>query len=178
MQRDYLNFYGEQLRIQTNPNNSKDRIFSNANSAIRRQSWEKRKFDEKLTGCEDIEWAWAMLKLGYKVIYEPVAGVYHSHNEPLNKLFKRSYRESLALKELYNNERSLNDAFMSWLRSTRADLKFIIKNKLDYRWLLRVPLYRLVARYGGIKPYISFTLSKPLMLWQSKAKSKSSNFPN
>lgn len=154
VQREYLSFYGEKLRVQTDPDNSRDHIFSNANSAIRRQCWEKRKFDEQLTGSEDMEWAWAMLKLGYKIIYEPAAGVYHSHNEPLNKLFKRSYREALAIKEIYNNERTLGDAFMSWLRITKADMMFIINNKSDYRWLLRVPFYRLAAQCGGIKPYI------------------------
>jgi len=178
VQRDYLECYHEQLLIQSNPDNSKDRTFSNANSAIRRQCWEKHKFDEKLTGCEDVEWAWAILKLGYKIIYEPQASVYHSHNEPLGKLFKRCYRESIALKELYDNEISLISTFRSWLASIKADFKFILRNKLDYRWLLRVPFYRLIAKYGAIKPYISLTLSTPLMLWQSQPRSKSSNSAN
>ncbi|NJN12563.1 MAG: glycosyltransferase [Richelia sp. RM1_1_1] len=178
VQRDYLDFYKEQLRIQTNPDNLKDRIFSNANSAIRRQCWEKRKFDEQLTGSEDTEWAWAMLQLGYKIIYEPTAGVYHSHNEPLNKLFKRSYRESLANKQISNNERTLSNALIGWLSSTKADFKFIVTNKLDYRWFLWVPLYRFVAEYGEIKPYILFSFSNPLILWQSQPQSKSSNSSN
>jgi rhamnosyltransferase len=178
VQRDYLECYYDQLLIQSNPDNSKDRTFSNANSAIRRQCWEKHKFDENLAGCEDVEWAWVMLKLGYKIIYEPSASVYHSHNEPLGKLFKRCYRESIALKELYDNEISLISTFRSCLASIKADFKFILRNKLDYRWLLRVPFYRLIAKYGAIKPYISLTLSTPLMLWQSQPRSKSSNSAN
>ena len=178
VQREYLSFYGEQLRTQTDPDNSRDHIFSNANSAIRRHCWEKRKFDEQLTGSEDMEWAWAILKLGYKIIYEPAAGAYHSHNEPLNKIFKRSYREALALKQIYNNERSLGDVLMSWLRITKADMKFILKNKLDYRRLKRVPINRLAAQSGGLKNYISINFSKTIISKQSKHKSKSSNSPN
>lgn len=59
-----------------------DHLFSNAMSAIRRELWERHKFDESLaSGCEDYEWArWAHAK-GYTVVYEPEASASHTHGE-------------------------------------------------------------------------------------------------
>ncbi|HEY9642480.1 MAG TPA: glycosyltransferase family 2 protein [Coleofasciculaceae cyanobacterium] len=151
VQRDSLVFYGEEPRIQVDPNNFGDRVFSNANSAIRRICWEKYPFDEALTGCEDQEWAWAMLKQGYQIVYEPEATVYHSHNEPLNKVCNRTYRETLALNELYDRELSLYQVARSWARWVVRDIRFIRETKQDWKWLFRVPIYRAFAAYGCLK---------------------------
>jgi rhamnosyltransferase len=78
VKRDYLEFYGQQLRIQSDANNPNDHCFSNSASAIRRSLWEQHPFDEELLYCEDREWARSMLMLGYKILYEPSAVVYHS----------------------------------------------------------------------------------------------------
>jgi glycosyltransferase involved in cell wall biosynthesis len=62
--------------------------FSNAACCIRKSVWEKHPF-AILPAAEDKEWAqWAMNN-GYKIIYEPKAEVYHSHNEPCRKAANR-----------------------------------------------------------------------------------------
>jgi rhamnosyltransferase len=66
-------------------------IFGNVSSAIRKSVWEKVHFDEKLRYCEDEDWMRKVKKLNYKVIYEPGAKVYHSHNETLSQIYKRTY---------------------------------------------------------------------------------------
>lgn len=72
--RDLLLVFGLDRQIKT-----KDSFFHNANSIIRRDLWEKIPFDEKTTNIEDRIWAQQILKLGYKIIYDPEASVYHHH---------------------------------------------------------------------------------------------------
>lgn len=69
---------------------------NNANSAVRKSIWEKRKFDEYLFGVEDIDWARAAIKKGHLVRYEPEAAVYHIHNEEWHQIFNRYRREAIA----------------------------------------------------------------------------------
>jgi GT2 family glycosyltransferase len=72
--RDLTISFGLDRRIQW-----KDPFFHNANSAIRRDLWEKYPFDETVTNIEDRLWAETVLAAGYCIIYEPEASVYHHH---------------------------------------------------------------------------------------------------
>ena len=72
--RDLMLVFGLDRKIQR-----KDSFFHNANSIIRRACWEKVHFDQKITNIEDRIWAQEMLNLGYQIIYEPEASVYHYH---------------------------------------------------------------------------------------------------
>ncbi len=72
--RDLLIVFGEDRRIQI-----KDYFFHNANSIIRRDSWEKFPFNENVTNIEDRVWGKQMIELGYNLIYEPEACVFHHH---------------------------------------------------------------------------------------------------
>ncbi|PIP55584.1 MAG: hypothetical protein COX06_02450, partial [Candidatus Zambryskibacteria bacterium CG22_combo_CG10-13_8_21_14_all_42_17] len=69
---------------------------NNANSAVRSDLWKKNMFDEYLFGLEDIDWARAMVKMGYLVHYEPTAAVYHIHEEEWYQVFNRYRREAIA----------------------------------------------------------------------------------
>lgn len=72
--RDLLLIFGLDRRVQV-----KDSFFHNANSVIRRDLWEQVPFDEETTNIEDRIWAQKVLQLGYRIIYDPEARVYHHH---------------------------------------------------------------------------------------------------
>ena len=72
--RDLLTVFGLDKKIQV-----KDSFFHNANSAVRREIWEKFPFDEEVTNIEDRLWGQAVIKAGLKIVYEPEASVYHWH---------------------------------------------------------------------------------------------------
>lgn len=72
--RDLYITFGKEKKIQ-----KVDDFFHNANSAIRKDIWKKIKFDEKLTNIEDRDWAKKVIKLGYNLIYDPDANVFHYH---------------------------------------------------------------------------------------------------
>lgn len=151
VKRDCLDYYGTAPRIQTNPGCVNDREFSNANSAIRRSCWQEQPFDEKLPYSEDQVWALAMLKRNYHLCYEPEASVFHSHNETLDQVFRRCYREAVASRTLYNRQMSLKSALIGWSFAVLWDTLFILQHKQDYGWLFRSPIYRFFSIYGEYK---------------------------
>ena len=69
---------------------------NNANSAIRKELWERKSFDEYLFGLEDIDWARYVTKNGYIIHYEPKANIYHLHEEQWHQVFNRYRREAIA----------------------------------------------------------------------------------
>lgn len=91
-QRDFKRLFG------TTEFNSKAPLHyaNNANSAVRKALWEKRRFDEYLFGLEDIEWAGEMVQRSFLVRYVPHAAIYHIHEEKWYQVFNRYRREAIA----------------------------------------------------------------------------------
>ena len=149
-------FYGQQLRIQSDADNPNDHCFSNSASAIRRSLWEKHPFDEELPYCEDREWARSMLMLGYKILYEPSAVVCHSHNESLLLVYRRCREEMLARKLLYQEQFDNNLRwYRIWARSVAEDVSFIRGDGQRKKWFLWVLLYRLFWALGRSSHFLS-----------------------
>ena len=61
----------------------------NTNSIIRKDLWEKHKFDEGLISSEDYEWSLYWEKKGFKIINDPKLRVYHSHHLGFLGIIKR-----------------------------------------------------------------------------------------
>lgn len=74
--------------------------FSDVNSAIRRSVWEENPYPEDLKMFEDLAIAKRILDAGWKIIYEPGAPVFHSHEYSTKQLFKRYFDIGYTLKEL------------------------------------------------------------------------------
>jgi len=70
---------------------------NNANSALSRSAWLQHRFDEELTGLEDMELARRLIQAGGKVGYVAEAAVYHHHNETWRIVKRRFEREAIAL---------------------------------------------------------------------------------
>jgi glycosyltransferase involved in cell wall biosynthesis len=64
--------------------------FSNANCAVRKKTWERYPFDEKVSFAEDFIWS-QLLPEEHKIKYVPQAAVYHSHPLQFGYWAKRSY---------------------------------------------------------------------------------------
>ena len=72
--RDLTVVFGLDERTQR-----KDSFFHNANSALRRDMWQRFPFDENTTNIEDRLWGAEVIKNGYHIFYTPNASVYHYH---------------------------------------------------------------------------------------------------
>lgn len=77
---------------------------NNANSAIRKSLWYNKKFDESLTGLEDLDWAKHILNSNRIIYYNAEASVAHIHEETYSQVYRRYYREALAFKQVFPHE--------------------------------------------------------------------------
>ncbi|MFO1337517.1 MAG: glycosyltransferase [Burkholderiaceae bacterium] len=73
---------------------------NNANSALSRAAWRAHRFDEDLTGLEDMELAKRLCEAGGRVGYVADACVYHYHHERWPQVKRRFEREALALQKI------------------------------------------------------------------------------
>lgn len=73
---------------------------NNANAAVLQSAWAEHRFDEDLTGLEDMELAQRLVRAGGKIEYVPDAGVYHYHDESWEQIRRRFEREAIALQRI------------------------------------------------------------------------------
>lgn len=73
---------------------------NNANAAFRRTAWVARRFDETLTGLEDMHLARALWEGGARVVYAPRASVHHYHHERWPQVIRRYEREAISLQKI------------------------------------------------------------------------------
>lgn len=99
--RDMAIVFGLDRKVQ-----KKDPFFHNANSAIRRDIWEKIPFDEEVTNIEDRVWANDILSKGYSIIYEPEASVYHYHGIHQDLDRERARKVVSIIESLDNNKQA------------------------------------------------------------------------
>jgi rhamnosyltransferase len=74
--------------------------FSDANAAFRRSVWQATGFPEDLKVFEDLGIAKRVLDAGWKIVYEPQACVFHSHQHSTLDLFRRYFDIGYTLKHL------------------------------------------------------------------------------
>ena len=97
--RDLLLVFGLDRKIQ-----QYDSFFHNANSILRRSLWDKLPFDNQVTNIEDRIWGQEMLNLGYKLLYEPEASVYHYHGIHQNGNIERCNSIVKIIQDMQSNE--------------------------------------------------------------------------
>jgi 2-desacetyl-2-hydroxyethyl bacteriochlorophyllide A dehydrogenase len=90
--QDFRRTFGAQRRVLQSPHF----FANNANAAVRFDLWQQQPFDEALPGLEDIAWAKYWMEHGYQVVYEPLAALYHIHQETWQQVQRRYYREAVA----------------------------------------------------------------------------------
>lgn len=100
--RDLLTVFGrERLVFRTFP------FFHNAFAMIRRDCWKSCEFDESVNGIEDRIWAQAITQLGFSIVYQPSAEVFHEHGLNHGKSDSRALRVVKALRVHHHDDVSV-----------------------------------------------------------------------
>ena len=86
----------------------KDSFFHNANSALKRNVWEKFPFDEATTNIEDRLWGADVIKNGYHIFYTPHASVYHHHGINHGAKLERAEKVVKIIEDLEGTATSLS----------------------------------------------------------------------
>jgi rhamnosyltransferase len=123
---------------------------NNANSALRKSTWKGYKFDERLTGLEDMHLAQRLVADGKTVGYIAEASVFHYHHESWPQVQRRFEREALALQrirpELTVRKR---DLLRYLLKSVSADLQHARRNRVPLEQWPSIWRYRLAQYWGS-----------------------------
>jgi len=136
--RIFAKYFPEQSRIP-----QEGFFCNNANSALLKSAWTRHRFDEEITGLEDMELAQRLVKDGRNVAYVAEAGVFHHHNETWSQVRRRFEREAIALQKimpqvhvnLFDTLRYVaSSIWKDWhcARKEKAQIKF--GNIVHYRW--------------------------------------------
>ena len=125
---------------------------NNANSAIDRKIWSEFKFNEEITGLEDMELAKRYFQKKGKIAYISNACVFHIHNESWRQTLRRYEREAIALKEIIPE---INIRFTDMLRyifiSIMDDFKDSMKHKSLNKNLFEIFKFRIAQYIGSYK---------------------------
>lgn len=127
---------------------------NNANTAIRKSIWHRFKYNETLTGLEDIDWAKNAVSQGYAVFYDPAALIIHLHDENYSKLFRRYEREAIAMKMIYPQEVFMFLDFIKWFSlNTVSDFIHAFQEGVFLKNIFDIPTMRLFQFWGTYKGY-------------------------
>ncbi len=128
---------------------------NNANSAIRRGLWERFRYDESLTGLEDLAFAKQLLGAGYKIAYQADAEIVHVHDETSNALYNRYRREAIALKEIFPHEKfGLFEFFHMYTKNVFIDGCRAVREQVFWRNIREIAAFRFMQFWGTYRGYV------------------------
>jgi rhamnosyltransferase len=127
---------------------------NNANCAVRRSVWEHLRYDEELTGLEDLDWARRALAGGHRLWYESDATIVHIHEEELAKTVNRYRREAIAHKRVFGHQRMWAvEALGLFTANVARDYLAAVPRRKLIRNLTRIPRFRWAQFYGSWKGF-------------------------
>jgi glycosyltransferase involved in cell wall biosynthesis len=123
---------------------------NNANLAVKRSCWERHRFDESLTGLEDMHLAKHAWQQGEKIIYIPEAVVYHYHHERWKQVKRRYEREAIALREIMPEVHvHWHDAMRYFSAGVLGDFGRALQQKTLLRHAGAIMAFRFCQFYGA-----------------------------
>lgn len=122
---------------------------NNANAALSRAAWKEQRFDEELTGLEDMALAKALVAAGRRIGYVAEAAVFHHHRESWAQVRRRFEREALALQSIMPEVQiGRRDMLRYVVSSVLLDWKSAARNGALRGSAWNILRYRL-AQYAG-----------------------------
>lgn len=150
---DFAKYSEQQIYHQWYPDASKPdqptTFCNNANAAIRKSLWEKNKYDETLTGLEDVAWAKWVKEQGYAIAYVAEAEIVHVHNETPRGVYNRYRREAMALRKIYPEANfNLYDFFRLTTTNILSDLWHAARERVLLKNIASVFWFRFMQFHG------------------------------
>jgi rhamnosyltransferase len=125
---------------------------NNANAALLRTVWLKHRFNEDLTGLEDMELAKRLVLRGGSVAYVAEAAVFHYHNESWPQVRRRFEREAIALQKIMPQVHvNLFDTFRYFVTSIWRDVMSARRDSNRSIGFSEIACYRWNQYWGAYK---------------------------
>jgi glycosyltransferase involved in cell wall biosynthesis len=127
---------------------------NNANAAIRRSLWSDIKYDESLTGLEDLDWARRATERGYLLAYNAEAKTIHVHQETWSQVLNRYRREAIAFARIFPEE---NFSFFEFVKlillNVCSDYIHALRQRVFIRNVTSILLFRVCQFWGTYLGY-------------------------
>lgn len=123
---------------------------NNANAAVRREVWSELRYDEDLTGLEDLEFADRAIGKGHSVAYVAEAPVVHVHEEPWDRIRNRYRREAIAYARIMGEKKMTGlDAARLAISNIGADYLHAVRDRQLTANLVGIPAFRIAQFLGA-----------------------------
>lgn len=143
--RIFAKYFPEQSRVP-----QQGFFCNNANAAVSLAAWQKHRFDEDLTGLEDMELAKRLCAAGGKVGYVAEACVYHHHLESWPQVRRRFEREAIALQKIMPQiQVGRRDTWRYIVSSILHDLRHARAEHAARSRLVEIVRYRMAQYHGS-----------------------------
>ena len=130
----------------------KDFFCNNANSALLKEVWEDYKFDEELTGLEDMDLALRLIRHNHKIAYCAAGAVYHIHEETWSRVKTRYEREAIALQKIMPQVHvSLGDFLRYFISAVFFDFGAALQEKKFAEYFVEIIVFRFSQFWGTYK---------------------------
>ncbi len=130
---------------------------NNANAAVRRSIWRRFRYDEELTGLEDVELGRRVVSAGFRIDYAPRAVVRHIHDETWPQVRRRYEREAIALRHIHPEMHLTSwEAATCFMSAVWKDFQVLLRTTLPINTLGEIILYRFnqfVGSWRGTRPH-------------------------
>lgn len=141
-------FPEESIRNQSHP------FSNNANAIVRKDVWSQLRYDERLTGLEDLDLAKRALALGMRIDYVSEAPVVHVHEESWSTIRNRYRREAIAYKQIMDEEQfSPGEAVVLAGYSILSDYWHALRDRDIATNLLEIPKFRIAQFLGAAEGF-------------------------
>jgi len=125
-------------------------LLSDVCSALRKDVWERLRFDEKVIMSEDQEIARRILKQGWRIVYEPRCRVYHSHNYSLADVFRRYFDSGESITEILKSTVSPSRSIRYAFGLLKGSVIFILRSEVEKKlyWAIYSFVYNFLKVLG------------------------------
>lgn len=125
---------------------------NNANAALIKSVWLQYKFDEDLTGLEDMHLSKRLVEHGYKIGYVAEAPVRHLHDEDWAQIKRRFEREAIALQHIMPEIHiSFFDFLYYFLSAVVLDIGVAVQQRVFSKKAGEILMYRLMQFWGSYR---------------------------
>ena len=163
-------FFGKHKIKFTSRNNRMLRKirFTNSNAAIRKNVWQRYKFNEQVLYGEDLVWQREVIEAGFSIVYAPDAVVYHTHKVSISSVYRNSLNCSYNWSLLEQKRQSIPFIIIDLLLflgsipgSILQNVAYICQNKY-YRHIKVAPFWVFSALFGSLMGRIKYRAKRQL----------------
>jgi glycosyltransferase involved in cell wall biosynthesis len=125
---------------------------NNANAGLSRSTWEAFRFNEELTGLEDMELGKRLVSAGLKIGYVAEAQVFHLHDESWMTVRRRYEREAIALQHIMPQVQiNFGDFLRYFVSAVLSDSGVALQQRSFLSNVPEIFMFRLMQFWGSYR---------------------------